>query len=126
VSIRLAVALGGALGALARVIVDAALPVSMLGGFPISTLLVNLTGAFALAVLMARVHDPLVRAGVGTGMLGAWTTFSALAVQTVALIEVAPVRSVAYIAATLIGGVLAVRLGARGARGAPATEAGAR
>jgi CrcB protein len=123
VSIRLAVALGGALGALARVIVDAALPASRLDGFPISTLLVNLTGAFALAVLVARVRDPLVRAGVGTGMLGAWTTFSALAVQTVALAEIAPVRSVAYIAATLIGGVLAVRLGVSGA---PATKSGPR
>ena len=121
-NVRLAVALGGAVGSVARVGVDAALPATT-GGFPLSTLLVNLTGAFALAVLLARVRGPLVRAGVGTGLLGAWTTFSALAVQTVELVEVAPVTAAAYVAATLIGGIAAVRLAAYAA---PTVDAGSR
>jgi CrcB protein len=111
VSIRLAVAIGGALGALARVRVDVAVPAGTLNGFPFSTLLVNLTGAFALALLVARVRNPLARAAIGTGLLGAWTTFSALAVQTVVLFERAPVTAAAYVTVTLVGGVLAVRIG---------------
>ncbi len=109
---RALVALGGALGATARVAVDAALPTGA-GGFPTATLLVNLTGAFALALLVRSTDDPALRAGLGTGLLGAWTTFSALAVQGSDLLTSAPIVALAYLVATVLGGVLAVRLATR-------------
>ena len=75
-----AVAIGGALGTGLRFMIDA------LVGQPISTLIVNVAGSFALALLVARVWPiaaSWLRAGLGTGLLGSFTTFSALAVAIV-------------------------------------------
>ncbi len=76
-----AVALGGAIGALLRWLLDQWL----LAGWPWPTLTVNLLGSLALGVLTvvaARFAVPgWVRPGIGTGLLGGFTTFSAYVVQ---------------------------------------------
>src|SRR3954453_9970879 len=84
-------ALGGALGALARWGVAAALPSSP-GGWPWVTLLVNLTGCLLigvlLAVLLARFPSShWLRPFLATGVLGGYTTWSTFAVETVALVD---------------------------------------
>ena len=67
--------LGGA-GAIARFLLDGAVASRLAGGFPFGTLVVNLTGALALGVLHgAGVGGDAMRLA-GTGLLGAYTTFS--------------------------------------------------
>ena len=86
-----AVALGGALGAVARYGVSAWLaPVT--GSNVWATLGVNLTGAFALGVLVGLLEsrssvDPLVRLALATGVLGGFTTFSTWMFEVVAQVE---------------------------------------
>jgi fluoride exporter len=119
----LAVLGGGAVGTGLRLAVDLALPH---GGavFPVGTLLVNLVGAFALGLLVGRVWPDApewLRAGLGPGLLGSFTTFSALTVSAVELTAAGTVAvAVAYVAASLLGGLLAAALGLRlGSRRVP-------
>jgi CrcB protein len=67
--------LGGA-GAIARFLLDGTVAARVAGSFPFGTLAVNLTGALALGVLHgAGVGGDAFRL-IGTGLLGAYTTFS--------------------------------------------------
>ena len=110
---------GGALGAAVREAIEQALPSSS-RGFPAATLLINLAGAFVLGVLI----EALVRSGDdggwrrrarlagGTGFCGAFTTYSTLAIETVQLARHgAWSTDVAYVAASVIGGLVAAALG---------------
>jgi fluoride exporter len=114
----LAAALGGVLGALARWGVSRALP-SPAGGWPWATLLVNVTGCaligVLLAVLLARAPaHPWLRPFLATGVLGGYTTFSTFAVDAVVLVDDGAVGTAAgYVAASVLGGLLAVVAGLR-------------
>ena len=112
------VAVGGALGSVARVGVGAAVPATP-GGWPVATLVVNVSGALLLAVVLARLRDRRLRALLGTGFLGAWTTFSTFAVELDVLLRSAPLVAVGYAAVSILAGVLAVRLGRRRIEGGP-------
>ena len=111
-----AVAVGGAVGALARYGLGRAFPVAT-GSFPATTLVINLTGAFLLALLVGVLArrpglDPVWRPLLGTGVLGGYTTFSTFAVDADRLGSTGhPGLAVAYVAATLLGGALATGLG---------------
>jgi fluoride exporter len=112
----LAAALGGALGALGRWGLGAALP-HRPGSWPWATLLVNLSGCLLigvlLAVLLARFPaHPWLRPFLATGVLGGWTTYSTFAVDTVQLAEAGAWGLAAgYVLASVVGGVLAVAVG---------------
>ena len=117
--LRLAVLAGGAVGTGLRLGVAAVVPLTQL---PVATLLVNLLGAYLLGRLAGSMPDapPRVRAFVGVGVLGSFTTFSAVAVDLVAL-GGRPVLLAVYALVTLAGGVALARLGlAGGARAAAA------
>lgn len=77
----LAVALGGAVGACLRWVLDQ----GWAQGWPWATLTINLVGSLLLGVLTVLASRPAfpgwVRPGLGTGLLGGFTTFSAYAVQ---------------------------------------------
>ncbi|SCG42403.1 FluC/FEX family fluoride channel [Micromonospora coxensis] len=110
-----AIAVGGVLGALARAGLQAALPHSPTG-FPWATFAVNVTGCLLIgaltAVLDRRRVPPLTRPFLGVGVLGGFTTFSAYVVDVhAALAAGAPVTALAYLAATLVAGLLAVLAG---------------
>ena len=78
----LAVFFGGMLGTGARLGIDS------LVSQPASTLTINVVGSFALGLLVARVWSsaaPWARAGLGAGLLGSFTTFSALSVTLATL-----------------------------------------
>ena len=110
------VALGGAAGALTRAAVVAAFGDQPWWG----TLLVNVVGCLAIGYLLVVVRTS-PRASViaplaVTGFLGGFTTFSALAIDTVVLIDIAPVTAAVYLAVTLLVGLLAVPLGEATAR----------
>ena len=110
------VALGGVIGSLGRFAVGAALP-HQPSGFPWATLAVNVSGAFAMGLLVAYLVDRpgahrLARPFVGVGLLGGWTTFSALAVDVVRLGHADQAQTaLVYVAATFLVGTLAVAAG---------------
>jgi CrcB protein len=113
-----AVAVGGALGALARWAVAEALPHDS-GRVPWATLITNVVGCFLIGVLMVVVIERLpdrrlVRPFLGTGILGGFTTFSTYVVDTRTLLAAdRPALAAAYLVATLVAGLLAVVAGLR-------------
>jgi fluoride exporter len=110
------VALGGVIGSLGRYAVGLLLPHAA-GEFPWATLVVNVSGAFAMGLLVAFLVDRpgthrLARPFLGVGVLGGWTTFSALAVDVVQLGAADRVSLViSYVAGTFLVGTLAVAAG---------------
>ncbi|MEV8252958.1 CrcB family protein [Rhodoglobus sp. NPDC076762] len=111
-----AVAVGGALGTGLRFALDVAFTTND-GLFPISTLIANILGSFVLALVVAELWAPSpvwARAGLGAGLLGSFTTFSALAVAAVHLIGADQwIPALIYVAATLVLGLAAAALGLR-------------
>lgn len=97
------VALGGALGSLARYAVLEAAPTARL-----ATLVVNLSGCLLIGLLVGRRPTDRARAFLGTGVLGGFTTMSAVAVDVASSEEPA---NVAYLAISVLGGVALCRLG---------------
>lgn len=84
------VALGGSLGAVARFLLTAMINQVPTGPWKLGTLAVNLLGCFLFGLIWARadmrlqLESPMSLALLG-GFLGAFTTFSTYAFQTVAL-----------------------------------------
>ncbi len=121
-----AVLLGGLLGTGSRLLIDTVLPTGD-AGFPWPTLLVNVVGSFALALLVARVWPSApawLRAGLGTGLIGSFTTFSALIVSLLTLTRAGmPLLALVYLLVSLAGGLAAALLGLRlGRAGVPVPE----
>lgn len=118
----LAVLVGGLLGTGLRLAVDVALPHDA-DAFPFGMLAVNVVGSFALAVLVARVWriaPAWLRAGLGAGLLGSFTTFSAIALAVVTLgASGAGLLAAGYVAVTLVAGLGAAFLGLRLGRPEP-------
>lgn len=86
------VALGGALGAVARAILSTAIHARWPSNLPWGTIVVNLTGCLLLGllagVLESRPHlNPTWRAFGAVGVLGAFTTFSTFENETLALLQ---------------------------------------
>lgn len=112
----LAVFIGGLAGTGLRLAIDVALPHED-AEFPVSTLLVNLLGALVLGVLVGgiwrRFQRPLWwKAGIGSGLLGSFTTFSALAASMVTLTEGgAFFPALAYLVVSLVGGLALAAIG---------------
>jgi CrcB protein len=120
----LAVVLGGLLGTGLRLALDTLLP----NGdtvFPWATLLINLIGSFALGLLVARFWPTApawLKAGLGPGLMGAFTTFSALIVSLLTLTRAGmPVTALLYLLVSVAGGLVAAALGLRLGRTSPRT-----
>lgn len=115
------IAVGGALGALARYGVGLTLP-HVPGSFPLATFLVNVVGCLLIGVLIVVITEwtrahPLVRPFLGTGFLGGFTTFSTYAVEAQELLRAGRVAIAgAYLAGTLATAVAATWVGVRSAR----------
>ena len=108
----LAVALGGAVGALLRWSLGELVPDGT--GFPWTTFGINLTGSIALAALPALGavrHRPWLAAGLGPGLLGGYTTLSSYAEETrVLLADGQTGTALAYLLGTLAACLVAVNL----------------
>lgn len=109
----LAIACGGAFGALARIGVAQALPTGA-GGWPWATFAVNIVGALMLGYFVTRLQERLPvstlrRPLLGTGLCGALTTFSTVQIE---LLKMADRHSyglaVGYLIASVLGGYVAV------------------
>jgi CrcB protein len=106
------IAVGGGIGSVLRYGLERAVPTGP-GGFPVATLVINLLGSLLLGALVVTVTEVwrphrLLRPAVGTGLLGGFTTFSTLAVEVRALAR--PVAA-AYLAATVVGGLVLAAAG---------------
>ena len=86
------VGIGGFFGAIARYVIDGWVVQRTGAAFPWGTLTVNLSGAFVLGLLFALsvergVLPAEIRAPILIGFIGAYTTFSTLALESWRLIE---------------------------------------
>lgn len=119
-----AVALGGLVGALLRwgQVTALAPGQAELHGFPLGTFLVNVLGSVVLTAFLTAQQDAaglsLSRRFVyAVGVCGAYTTFSAFALETLGLIERGRAGMAAvYVGASLCGGLLGAAVGALVAR----------
>ena len=113
----LAVFCGGFLGTLVRYFVSIAIQNWQGKNWPYDILAVNLTGAFLLALVntladSAFLIGPTRRLFITTGFMGAYTTFSSLALGDVLLLGKSQILpALLYIVLSLLGGLGAVLLG---------------
>lgn len=113
----LAVAAAGFLGAVSRGFISNLIKPDFAGHFPLSTLMVNLTGCFILSLFMSLTLSRLIinsrlRLAIATGFLGAYTTFSTFSLEAVNLVRSGPGwLALGYILATPLGCILAAWLG---------------
>ena len=116
------VAIGGAVGAVARYAVTMLVARFWMGAFPLATFLINVSGSFILGFFTTFVVektslDPLWRLLVATGFVGAYTTFSTFEYETQALTETgATMIAIANVLGSVIAGFAAVQLGVMFAR----------
>ncbi len=113
------VAIGGALGSMARFWLANAMAVWTGADFPWGTLLINVIGSFVISFFgmltgtAARFAVPYeARIFVTVGLCGGFTTFSSFSLQTIDLLRTGqPFRAVLYIAASVILCLAACALG---------------
>lgn len=116
-----ALACGGAVGAVTRDAVSLAMPAAA-GQFPWGTFAINVSGSFALGLLLILLLERfprgrLARPVLGAGFLGAYTTFSTFMVDAVQLVhDGKPATAVDYVLASLFAGFLALWLGMAASR----------
>ena len=109
--------IGGALGAVLRLLVKNTHIWNYFGNIPLNTLLINITGCFLLALFLVVALeiidvDANVRIGVSTGFLGAFTTFSSLCKENVLLMLNGDFFSaISYITISIVLGLAASFLG---------------
>lgn len=83
-----ALIVGGGIGAGVRYLLDSAIIRGRKDAFPLGILVVNIVGSFLLGLLTGVPQvSPAWLAIVGTGVLGGFTTFSTVAVETVLLAQ---------------------------------------
>ena len=112
----IAVAFAGGIGAGLRFLVDRAVMARRHPDrFPLGILIVNVTGSFALGMLVGSgtaLMPATLATVVGTGLLGGYTTFSTVSVETVLLAERGKrTPAVANVIGTLALALLAATLG---------------
>jgi fluoride exporter len=111
------VALGGALGATARYLLDRFIEQRSDAVFPWSIFTINVTGCFLIGLvtvtLVDRNHLPAwLRVGLVVGVLGGYTTFSTFGQEGLSLIESSDYGvALAYTAGSVVTGILAVYAG---------------
>jgi fluoride exporter len=111
------VAVGGMVGTGLRYLITVVTP--RWSGVPVATLGINVVGAFLLGVLLELLAERSIDAGwsrrirlaVGTGGLGGFTTYSALATDTAILAAAHPGQAAGYALGTVMLGAVASAAG---------------
>jgi len=114
----LLVALGGALGSIARFWVAEAISTYFTTDFPWGTIVANVSGCFAIGVIAALTGDGRTVAALQSreflmiGVLGGYTTFSSFSLQTLLLAQEGEwLRAGANVALSVVACLVAVWLG---------------
>ena len=107
VRLVLLVGLGGAIGSMLRYLATEIIPSNHI---PYGTISVNLVGSMLLGIMFGAVAaDVIINQNYlllfGTGVLGAFTTMSAFAMDTVTLSEDELSKTVIYITITIVGSI---------------------
>jgi CrcB protein len=116
-SIYFAIAFGGSLGAISRYWVSVTTYHWLGDSFPYGTLIVNVVGSIAIGFLTIFLADRLnisteVRLGLMVGFLGAFTTFSTFALDTVYLLDNGAIlKAVSYGLLSVFLSILGVLVG---------------
>jgi fluoride exporter len=116
------IALGGALGSVARYTVGLWIYERMGTRFPYGTFVINISGCFiigfALTILDARVGlPPAWREAIPIGFVGAYTTFSTFEYETLRAVQNGqPAIGLLYVALSVVIGFAAVWLGSAAGR----------
>ena len=117
--VLLAVAIGGAIGSLARYSLDRFIEQRSFAVFPWSTFTINATGCLLIGAVIAALVDrhnvpAWVRVGLAMGVLGGYTTFSTFAQESLDLIEEGRLEVAAlYALGSVAVGIVAVLIGMR-------------
>jgi fluoride exporter len=112
-----AVGLAGSLGSILRYVVGNVCGRILGTGFPVGTLVINVTGSLFLGWFLEVIHDRMivtdtVRVAVAVGFVGAYTTFSTFCYETNALLEDGSgIKAMVNVLGSLTAGLVAVRLG---------------
>jgi len=113
----LAIAAGGAMGAVLRHGLNTAIMALIHPGFPLGILVINIVGSFlmgALTGVFAHVAEPsqTVKAFLIVGVLGGFTTFSAFSLDAIMLWERGAVaQSLFYVLSSVLLSIGALVLG---------------
>jgi CrcB protein len=126
-----AIAVGGALGTLARYGMAQWLAVAP-DSFPWATFWTNVSGSLALGVILTLIFERFppnryLRPFAASGFLGAYTTYSTFAVETDLLIRNGRTGlALTYAASSVVCGIAAVLVGTWAARAVPLRRSGGR
>lgn len=110
------VGMAGALGALARYLIGRLITIRTGSSFPWATLLINVSGAFAIGLVAGLVSQHVIslltQTVVATGFLGGYTTFSTMSWEALQLLrEGSRGRGLLYLSGNVVPGLLATALG---------------
>jgi len=121
-TIYLAIALGGSLGAVCRYWVSTSTYNWLGAGLPFGTLVVNISGSFLMGFLVIIMSEKIsvpeeLKFALLVGFLGSYTTFSTFALDGLnALNNGALMKAAAYVLISVFGSLLGVWMGYLGAR----------
>jgi CrcB protein len=117
------IAAGSALGGASRYLLGGLIQRASATGFPLGTLVINISGSFLLGLFLRYAVDtptltPEWRAFLTIGFCGGYTTFSTFSYETVALLEDGEwTRAGLYVGLSLFVSLVATLLGFAAARG---------
>ncbi|HVZ09954.1 fluoride efflux transporter FluC [Rhodopila sp.] len=117
------VSLGGGFGSLLRWWIGSLISERHHGAFPLGTFVINISGAFAIGYLSVLFgvdwrdrYGTVLNAGVLTGLLGGYTTFSSMQLDAAKLGGTNRILAAPYLALSTVVGLLSAALGAMLAR----------
>ncbi|WP_459501779.1 fluoride efflux transporter CrcB [Bacillus sp. C1] len=111
------VGIAGILGALSRYYLGISIGLFWHHPFPLATLFINLVGCFLLGwittyISRLKLLPAEIVTGIGTGFVGAFTTFSTFSVETVTFINHSEwTFAIVYVVCSVLGGLFMSGLG---------------
>jgi CrcB protein len=112
-----AIGVAASVGAILRYVVGVVCGRLFGTGFPIGTFVINITACifigWFLTIIQSRMTvSDTVRIAIAVGFIGTYSTFSTFAYEVSALLEEGSgIKALVYLLGSVIGGVVAVRLG---------------